>query len=120
MRSYTSFSTEPFEIKLNKEIDVNSDIMLCAIMTLCYNSKQWAGKIIEQNDENEDYSINFMHPDLMNLTNLYWPKSKDKCWILDKNILTEIENPIPESSFARKSKLPNIIKSFVVNMFSNY
>ena len=66
MGSYTSFSTEPFEIKLNKEIDVNFDIMLCAIMTLCYNSKQWVGKIIEQNDENEDYSINFMHPDESN------------------------------------------------------
>ena len=64
MGYYTSFSTEPFEIKLNKEIDVNFD-MICYYISIMVNM-QWAGKIIEQNDENEDYSINFMHPDESN------------------------------------------------------
>ena len=53
---------------------------------------EWQGIALEQDEENCDIHIKFMHPHFPTAS-FPWPVKKDVCWVLNQNVLAIVEAP---------------------------
>eukprot|EP00795_Rhopilema_esculentum_P017067 gene17067-8583_t len=57
-----------------------------------YDDQLWIGLVEEENKENEDFKIKFMHPHLPSRS-YSWPEQDDTCFVPSLNIAAIIETP---------------------------
>ena len=58
-----------------------------------YDNSFWIGIIKEYSEENDDYSISFLHRDERTVTKFFFPEKEDSCWVQASNILAKLNLP---------------------------
>ena len=81
--------------------------------------QDWFVGLVEERDGDE-YMINFMHPKNPP-GSIHWPNRKDTCLKTPlKNILCQIEVPVPSTNKAREFVLPDIERTEIMKLFVSF
>ena len=70
-----------------------------------YDRQAYVGKIISYDSDDQEYHINFMECAGKQDGTYKWPKPADELWIPEKDVLFEVEEPIPTGKSKRTFKL---------------
>jgi hypothetical protein len=82
---------------INYEISDLIEYIIGQYVTVMYDDKNWVGCIIDISEEHEDYEISFLHEcnrPIATSNRYYFPEKVDTCWILKKDIICSLAEPI--------------------------
>jgi hypothetical protein len=85
-----------------------------------YDNEWYLGNIIERNDDENDYFVNFMKKKGNN--KFSWPieEKPDQCWVPFSHVLMDVEVPIMTGRSGRDYKISDDEFTKIENLFRNF
>ena len=74
--------------------------------SVSYDRKWYIGTIIEYDEEHDDYSVKFMHPNGPS-SSFHWPPKDDICWVPRPSIICKI--PPPTTTSGRQYSITDVV-----------
>ena len=93
--AYVTSQTNEKQLCQFTTVDSDENTMLSPgfYVACIYDNSFWIGIIKEYSEENDDFSISFLHRDECTVTKFFFPEKEDSCWVQASNILAKLNLP---------------------------